>query len=156
MLDLFRSLPGAIAALEGSPEVREAMVFACWRRVAGRQTDEQTRPLCLDGSKLTIAVENRTWQRQLMDLSPQMIFKINSLLGKPMVRFIEFQIENNVVSRTPGDPGAIMQESWAISALPVEVLIAAESIADAELKRRFLLAAGSCVLHRRCTPKEEV
>ncbi len=93
MQDLFRALPKLLKEFEDTEEVREAVVFAAWRRIAGESLSEHTVPFRLFNKHLIIAVADKMWKRHLESLSGQMIFKINSILGQPIVTFIEFRIE---------------------------------------------------------------
>ena len=49
--------------------------------------------------RLTVAVKSETWRKHLENLSGQMIFKINSVLGQAVVTYIEFHIDEKAVER---------------------------------------------------------
>ena len=107
MLDIFRTLPGVLDRLEDDGEVRQAIVFAAWRRIAGEMLSEHAVPFELEGSRLKVAVPNKTWQAHLQDLCGQMVFKLNAALGARLVTFVELQINEAAVlqdraSRTEG------------------------------------------------------
>lgn len=150
MLDLFRTLPGIVKDLEDAEPVREAMVFAVWRRIAGPSLAEHAVPLKLERSTLSVAVSNVTWQRHLKDLAGQMLFKINAAVGTPMVSFIQFEINEPAVlearSQSVTDETQLRQE--AEKALTPELINAAAKIEDEELRRQFLLAAGNCLVRK--------
>ena len=97
MLDIFRTLPGIFEDVEGAEMIREAVVFAAWRRIAGEGLVEHAVPLRLEKGRLFIAVSNQMWQRQLKDLCGQMVFKLNAALGTPTVNYIELQIDEQAV-----------------------------------------------------------
>ena len=152
MLDLFRTLPGLLDDAEGSEIVREAIVFAAWRRIAGEALAGHTAPIKLKNSTLSVAVANLMWQRQLKDLCGQMLFKLNAALGAAAVSFIELEIDEDAVLRererasraaTPRDD----RESAA--EITPELMQSAAKIADEDLRRQFLLAAGSCLARRK-------
>ncbi|HUR97529.1 MAG TPA: DUF721 domain-containing protein [Pyrinomonadaceae bacterium] len=152
MLDIFRTLPGIFDDAEGAEMVREAVVFAAWRRIAGEGLVEHAVPLRLEKGKLFIAVSNLMWQRQLKDLCGQMVFKLNAALGVPTVSYIELQIDEHAVrSRRSGQapPDEAELRSAAEKEISPELARAAEGIADVELRRQFLLAAGSCLVRRK-------
>ncbi len=44
---LFRALPKLLREFEDTEEVREAVVFAAWRRIAGESLSEHTVPFRL-------------------------------------------------------------------------------------------------------------
>lgn len=131
--------------------LREAMIFATWRRIAGEGLAEQTAPLRLNADRLVIAVSNLTWQRHLQDLAGQMLFKLNASLGKPSVSYIEFEINEEAVSRGRrgriGVDDAEMQKG-ADAELTLELRQAAMAIADVELRKQFLAAAGACLVRK--------
>lgn len=152
MLDIFRTLPGILDDIEGSEMIREAVVFAAWRRIAGDGLTEHTVPLKLENGRLFIAVSNLMWQRQLKDLCGQMVFKLNAALGTPAVTFIELRIDEqailNLRSKQSG-PSDSELRSQAEKEISPELVAAANGIADDELRRQFLLAAGNCLVRRR-------
>ena len=152
MLDIFRTLPGIFDDVEGAEMVREAVVFAAWRRIAGEGLSEHAVPLRLENGRLFVAVSNLMWQRQLKDLCGQMVFKLNAALGSPTVNFIELQIDEEAV-RARRSEGSMPNEDEfrreAEKETSGDLARAAESIADEELRRQFLLAAGNCLVRKR-------
>ena len=150
MLDLFRTLPGLIGDIEGAEAIREALVFAAWRRTAGEALNSHTAPVKLAGSTLTVAVTSLTWQRHLMDLGGQMLFKLNSTLGSPMVSYIQLDIDEAAVLRHRGH--GVVDEAkareLAKQEITPELALAAAKIEDEELRRQFLAAAGNCLVRK--------
>jgi hypothetical protein len=142
MLDIFRTLAVASKDLDGGDAVREAIVFAAWRRVAGDLLAEHTVPIRLEDSRFVVAVSGEIWRKHLKDLSSQMLFKLNSAAGMSLVSFIEFCVDEAVVneSRVQADEGL---------AAASEMEAAAGQIADDELRATFLLAAGSCLIRKK-------
>ena len=63
MLDIFRTLPGILGDIEGVEVVREAVVFAAWRRIAGESLTAHAVPVALENGTLKVAVSNLNWQR---------------------------------------------------------------------------------------------
>ena len=163
MLDIFRTLPGILDDIEGAEMVRDAVVFAAWRRIAGDALAEHAVPLRLENGRLFVAVSNLMWQRQLKDLCSQMVFKLNAALGTQTVTFIELQIDDAAVqsqrsNRLLGSESEF--RSQAADELSPELVHAADGIADDELRRTFLLAAGNCLVRKkrasqRTTPSAE-
>ena len=152
MLDIFRTLPGIFEDAEGAEMVREAVIFAAWRRIAGDGLTEHTVPLKFEKGRLFIAVSNLMWQRQLKDLCGQMVFKINAALGTPTVTFIELQIDEHAVRSSRSEklmPSEAELRSEAEKEISPELASAAENIADEELRTQFLLAAGNCLVRRK-------
>src|SRR5688500_5604840 len=93
----FRTLPGIFDTIDASDEVRQAFVFAAWRRVAGEQIVERTAPIDFIEKRLVIGVADNTWKRNLETLAAQLVFKLNAMLGRPTVNFIEFRIVPDAV-----------------------------------------------------------
>lgn len=151
MLDIFRTLPGILDNIEGAEMVREAVVFAAWRRIAGDALAEHAVPLRLSKGRLFIAVSNLMWQRQLKDLCGQMLFKVNAALGSPTVNFIELEIDELAVLSQRSKNSADSESEFRMQAereISPELADAADRIADEELRRAFLLAAGNCLVRK--------
>ena len=152
MQHVFRSLHGVLKDLEGGEAGREAVVFAAWRQIAGGPLGQHAVPLRLDKKKLLVAVSNDIWRKQIGDLSAQMIFKLNSILGGSLVTFIEFCVDAKAVE---SDRSGRAHLQIPVSDLKADALKhvtprlrrAAESITDERLRHEFLLAAG-CSLAR--------
>ena len=103
---------------------------------------------------MIFAVENAIWKRHLESLSGQMLFKLNATLGRPTVTFIEFRIDEKTVSeerdrRYKEDMSRLEQERIAMKNVPETVSKAAEKIEDEDLRKNFLLAAGSCLARKK-------
>jgi hypothetical protein len=155
MLDLFRTLPGIMNDIEGSELIKESVVFAAWRRIAGESLSDHAAPLRLNDTTLSIAVSNQMWQRQMKDLRPQMVFKINAALGAPLVTSIELRIDEAAVLRERSRWAAVPAVSedllrrQAEAELSDELRRAAAGIADDDLRKQFLLAAGNCLVRKK-------
>ena len=151
MLDIFRTLPGILGDMEGVEVVREAVVFAAWRRIAGESLTAHAVPVGLENGRLRIAVSNLNWQRNLKDQCGQMLFKLNATLGSPNVTYIELEIDEQAVlnSRTGSRPPDDAFRAAAANEITDDLTQAAESIEDEELRRQFLLAAGSCLVRKK-------
>lgn len=155
MEDLFRTLPKLLKEFDDSEEVREAVVFAAWRRVAGKSLCEHSVPFRLFEKHLVVAVKDKMWKRHLeKEIAGQMIFKLNSLLGQPAVTFIEFRIDEKTVLENTGAARRkkISEEEFADIALEEvspHLRHRADAIKDDNLRYQFLLAAGSCLARRK-------
>ncbi len=149
MEDLFQSLPKLLRAAGESEEVLEAASFAAWRRVAGEALRGCAVPFRLYNRRLIVSVPDTTWRRQLEQVSPQLVFRLNSLLGQALVTYVEFRIDPKTVAlerarrrRTQYD--RLVEEENAMRRAG-ELDDAASAIHDDALRRRFLIAAGSCM-----------
>ena len=92
MEQLFSAIPAVLKNLEPNAEADKAIVFAAWKRCSGELLSARTTPLHFSENRLVIVVADKTWQRHLEELSPQMLVKLNDYLGRGTVTFIEFQI----------------------------------------------------------------
>jgi hypothetical protein len=153
MDDLIRTLPKLLRAAGETEEVLEAAALAVWRRVAGEGLRAAAVPFRLYRKTLIVAVPDATWQKQLEAMSGQLLFRLNSLLGQAVVTYIEFRIDPKTVRAErvriqAQETNRVEQEQRALKSVAGEVSVAASAIHDEELRRRFLLAAGSCIDRR--------
>lgn len=163
MNDLIRLLPSIVRAAGETEEVTEAATMVAWRRVAGEGLRTHAVPFRLYRRTLTVAVADRTWQKQLEAMSGQLLFRLNSLLGQALVTYIEFRIDPQTVKRERAaaggsaaetEPQSSMfakaeREEQALDCVGRELNDAAAQIHDDALRHRFLLAAGSCIDRRQ-------
>ena len=146
MQDIFSALPALLAQNSDNEEVRRAVVFAVWRRVAGESLNGHAAPLELEGTKLIVAVADRNWQRNIAQLAGEMIFRINSICRSQQVKFIEFVIDKQVLDAGFARPMDRAQfEAAALDHISEPLRRAADAIHDDDMRRKFLLAAGSCL-----------
>ena len=140
MEQVFGAIPSVLNGLASNDNIDEAVVFAAWKRCAGELLNDRTAAIEFFENRLIVAVTDRTWQRHLEDLSPQMLYKINSSLGDGTVKFIEFRIDERAVdesrgSKTPSTETAAPEVSPSLTK-------AAEAIGDVALRQQFLSAAA--------------
>ena len=99
MEQLFSTIPAVLNGLGPNAEADVAIAFAAWRRCAGEQLSSRTAPIELTAKRLVVAVADKTWQRHLEELSPQMLVKLNDMLGQSVIRFIEFRVDPAALQR---------------------------------------------------------
>ena len=92
MEQLFTVLPAVLKQVEHTPRADESVVFAAWRRAAGEPLSRRSIPVGYAEKRLSVAVEDKTWQRHLQDLAPQLVARINDAVGDGTVEYIEFRI----------------------------------------------------------------
>jgi hypothetical protein len=147
MDDLIRALPKLLKAAGDSEEVAEAAAFVAWRRVAGEQLRGQAVPFRLHRKMLVVAVPDAGWQKQLEAVANQLLFRLNSVLGHAVVTYIEFRVDPKTVreERARLRVAEIDGDKQSRRALAHARALgdAAAAIKDEQLRRRFLLAAGS-------------
>jgi len=96
MEGLIKSLPAVLRASGNAPEVAEAAAIAAWKHAAGEGLRDHAVPLGLQDRTLKIAVADPIWQKQLNSMRGQMLFRVNSLLGQPIVGALEFIVDPNL------------------------------------------------------------
>ena len=141
---LGRLLPSLLRGAEDSPQARECAVFTAWNGAVGAAVRRASAPVRLEGRFLIVSTADQTWKTQLERLAQQLVFKVNSLLGAPMVTRIVFRVDAAAVAannrRDEHEFKAGDAEACARSLAPE-----AEAIDDPELRDAFLRAAGKCL-----------
>ena len=70
----------------------EQHLLEVWQKAVGPKISVQTRPDKLKRNTLFIKVSSSVWMQQLHILKPEIIEKINQLLGKELIKNIHFSI----------------------------------------------------------------
>ena len=140
MEQLFSAIPAVLKGIESNAEVDEALVFAAWSRCAGDLLRERTAPVEFFENRLAIAVQDMTWRRHLEDLSPQMLVRINGLLGQGTVKFIEFRIDESAVSAVRKTSNESNGDGETVVDVAPSLRNAANAIADENLRNQFLFS----------------
>ena len=65
-------------------------VMALWEKAVNRKIAERTRPIKIQGSKLLVEVSGSSWRNELTFLKPELIRKLNSLVGRVVINDIIF------------------------------------------------------------------
>lgn len=146
MDNLIKTLPRILQAAGDSPEVAEAACMAAWKHAAGDGLRDHAVPLGLRRKSLVVGVADTTWQKQLQSLSGQLLFRLNSILGQPLVTFVDFRVDPKAVANARG-PQYANRTSRELdpATVSVELVTAAAEIKDKDLRRAFLGAAMSCI-----------
>ena len=138
MEQLFAALPHLLKELGANHAVEEQMVFAAWRRVAGKMLSERTKPLEYFENRLIVAVEDQNWQRNLESLAGQMVAKLNAATEQGTVKYIEFRIDKKAIERQQKPKSEITSNDVSDS-----LRDAAEQIENETLRKSFLEAAAA-------------
>lgn len=145
---LIKTLPAILKASGAAPEVAEAACIAAWRHAVGQGLSEHAAAVQVQNQTLVVAVADDIWKRQLEQMRGQLLFKLNSVLGQPLVKFIELRVDPKRIDATRSTRGTSATSPDAANTsrpIPIELLTAAAGIEDAQLRRAFLGAATSCV-----------
>jgi hypothetical protein len=145
MIDFTKLLPKLLRAHGGDPELA---VKLAWTRAAGVGLKPHAIPTRLEGRTLNIAVADAIWQRQLQHMSSELIFRINNVLGQAIVESLNFRVDPATVAKARGSINKRKEKDEQRAAAPSELLFAAGSIADEDLRARFIRAAENCIARR--------
>jgi hypothetical protein len=149
MDQLIKALPALLQAAADPEGVAEVAAVAVWKHVAGEGLRQHAVPLRLQKGTLIIAVADAVWQKQLESMAGQLLFRLNALLGQAVVTYIEFRVDSETVASARDQQAAVEQEGdrarRAWEPIPTELVSAAASIHDQDLRRAFLGAATSCI-----------
>ena len=146
MNQLIKSLPGVLRAAGDSTEVAEAAAIVAWKHAAGEGLKEHAVPLKLEDRTLTIAVADAIWQKQLHSMRGQLLFRVNSILGKPIVSSLDFVVDPKLVKPPIEQPA--QREEMLDNEVPLELWSAANAIQDKELRKKFLKTALLALRHK--------
>lgn len=139
MNQLIKSLPNILRAAGESEEVAEAAAIAAWKHAAGHGLKDHALPVKLENRRLTVAVADTVWQKQLHSMRGQLLFRVNTILGQPIVSAIEFVIDPKLMKvrleQTKPEAEPIDNE------VPLELWSAANAIQDKALRKSFLKTA---------------
>jgi hypothetical protein len=139
MNQLIKSLPGVLRASGNAKEVAQAAAIAAWKHAAGDGLKDHAVPARLEDRTLIVAVADVIWQKQLHAMRGQMMFRINSILGQPIVSTIEFVIDPKIVKARAELPKPA--DEPLDNEVPLELWSAANAIHDKELRKSFLRTA---------------
>lgn len=145
MNNLIQLLPSLLDASGGNPEMVEMAAKIAWTRAVGEGLRQQAVPLRFSGQTLVVGVADAIWQNQLRSMRAELLGQVNRLLGRHMIKSLEFRIDPGSIVRTPPTEPA---RRAGVESVPVELISAAASIRDEELRQRFVRAAGNCIARR--------
>ncbi|MFN0119682.1 MAG: DciA family protein [Blastocatellia bacterium] len=146
MNSMLKMLPEMIRQAGENEDVREQAAFAAWRVATGGRLDVACVPFGLHQRTLIIAVRDPMWKLQMEQEARGFVFKLNSLLGAPLVTYIEFRVDPASVARAQKQqPPGEEYEFRHTERLMRELEPLAEGIQNDELRATFLRAAAKCV-----------
>jgi hypothetical protein len=138
MEQLIKSLATVVSAAGNSAEVAEAAVLAAWVHVTGEGIRPHAVATNLEGTTLVVDVRDTIWQQQLTIMRSQLIYRLNTILGRSLVKTVELRINPKALK-------PVEQKRKAPELLDNEVALdlwsAASAIEDKQLRQKFLKAA---------------
>lgn len=148
MIGLTQILPKLVRA---NPDVA---VKLAWSRAVGTALRRHAVPFRFHGRTLVISVADAIWQKQLQSMGTELIFRLNNILGQTTVDELSFRINPAAVSQAQSIPEEELPKVRPPAA-PDELLFAAGTIADGELRARFIRAAENCIARRDSLVRSE-
>jgi hypothetical protein len=104
--------------------------------------------LRLQQKTLLVAVADKIWQTQLEQMRGQLLFRLNSILGQPLVTSIELLVDPVALTmfvQNEKPPEVSNQGKLNEDVISFELRSAASAIEDSRLRTAFLGAASSCL-----------
>ena len=117
-----------------------------WTQAAGPGLTRSAVPMILQGRVLTVSVADALWQKQLRSMAGELLFRVNTLLGGNKIDEIVFRISPSDLPKP--EPRQTDEPAREPNELPTELLFAANSITDEDLRARFLRAADNLIARR--------
>jgi hypothetical protein len=149
MIDLNRLLPKLVNATGTNPELTEIAAKIAWTRAAGAGLRPNAVPFRLYQKTLIVSVADAIWQKQMQTMSAELLFRVNRLLGRDLVDFIEFRIDPATIDSVRATNQSTKNPSRVeTQPIPAELVSAASTIVDSELRERFMRAAENCIARR--------
>ena len=138
MDQLIKSLSTVIRAAGSSPEVAEAAVLAGWTFATGEGIRQHAVAARLEGTTLVVDVRDAVWQQQLTIMRSELIYRLNSILGRSLVRTVELRINPKALKSVKHkvNPPELLDNE-----VPLDLWSAASEIEDKQLRQKFLKAA---------------
>jgi|SRR5882672_2396036 len=99
MDQLIKTLPAILKAAGASEEVAEAACIAAWRHAVGEGLSSHAVPIRFHNQTLVVAVGDNIWKKQLEQMRGQLLFKLNAVLGQPLVKSIELRVDPQILTR---------------------------------------------------------
>ena len=128
MNQLIKSLPTVLRASGNAAEVAEAAAIAAWKHAAGDGLKEHAVAFKLENRTLTVAVADPIWQKQLTAMRGQLLYRVNTILGQPLVSAFNFVIDRERVKPRVEQPES--EEELLDNEVPLELWSAANTIHD--------------------------
>ena len=142
MEELLKSLPKVLRAVEDSPELKEAAALAAWKHAIGDGLKPHTTAKRLEGKTLIVAVRDTIWQNQLSTMKSHLLFRVNSILGQPLLNNIVLVIDPKSLKVASPEKKA---DETLDNEVPLELWAAASAIEDRQLRQKFLRAATAAL-----------
>lgn len=106
-IDKLSRILGSLMKARGlQGRMSEYRIFGQWEKTVGSVIAGHAQPVSVRGSKLFVAVDSPAWMQQLSLLKPEIIEKVNRILGKEAIRDIGLNLGEIAPLRAPDDKEA--------------------------------------------------
>ncbi len=85
-------LPKVFDKLGFTNRLLQEQVISLWPNVVGDQIAKNTKPVKVEGQTLIVVASNPIWCNELKYLKPEIIKKLNALIGKTVIKNIKFRM----------------------------------------------------------------
>lgn len=143
MEEILDLLPTILRQIGYQETVCEKAVCAAWNRIVGEVVSANAVPFRLYEGRLIVLTSDATWKRQLEMMSPEILYKINRVLGADIVRFIEYRVDPYRIQAQRRREPEIRFRRLDEIIRDLEPLV--RDLADPELRAAFLRAASKCI-----------
>jgi predicted nucleic acid-binding Zn ribbon protein len=89
---LSSSLDGLLRSYGFGSKLHEYRVFGKWNNAVGEAIARHAQPLAMHGTKLALVVDSPAWMQQLSLMKPQIIEKVNQMLGREAIKDITLKL----------------------------------------------------------------
>lgn len=120
------------------PEARLALLRACWRLAVGEDLARRTEVLAIEGDTLRLRVPDARWRNVLHRMQREILIRFRSAVGELAPKRLGFS--EGPVATDVAQPAA--PERPEPKPLSPELALCAGTIADPEIRGRFLLTAA--------------
>lgn len=124
------------------PEMRAAFAPAAWRRAAGEELARHTAFVSLENSRMTVAVADAMWKKQLDKMAARFVYLCAEELGKGSVKFIEFIVAPEQIASRTMSAYSPRADTAAAEVTP-DLKNAAANISNKKLREAFIGAAAN-------------
>jgi predicted nucleic acid-binding Zn ribbon protein len=74
------------------PEVQQGIVRIAWNYCVGERIKKVSEPTHFQNGVLNVRVPHKQWQTTLVHMKPEIIWKINRYLKKPLLSDVTFEV----------------------------------------------------------------
>jgi len=89
--DIGSVISNIVKDLSIGDKLETSKIFSKWPEIVGDEISKKSKPKRLAGDTLYISVVSSTWANELSLMSGQLIEKINSFIGREVVKSLKFK-----------------------------------------------------------------